>query len=283
MVNATDWEEALRASAFRNIEYSEGTAPHPVTSAKYARKMEELTERGLLRVKSLHLPFYPFTLWQFTALDEAERKASVKLTFDYLNMFKNLSVKNITIHSGGEPVAAELRKPMMEQMKRTCRDLLPLLEEWGASLNVELLPRTCLGNCEEELLEIVHDLPEKYVNLCIDVNHVMARHRELPEIIRKCADRIRTFHISDYDGVDECHWQVGHGVINWADVKSAINALDHDVLLIIEVNYLKLPPNKRCTPTGLIISSAEQDCMQIEYAPELAAMREKLRASAAFR
>lgn len=144
-------------------------------------------------------------------------------------------------------------------------------------LVVELLPRTCLGNHEDELLEMIGQLPAEHFNLCIDVNHLMGRWREIPAVIRKCASRIRSFHISDYDGVDECHWQVGHGIISWPEVAAEIKALDQDVLIIIEVSHLKTPGDKRWVSPSLRFTSAEQDCLRLEFAEEWESMRSRFR------
>ena len=269
--------DALRSHDLRNIEFSDGVAPHSGMTARYVKGLEELQKKGILRIGSLHLPFYPFSLWQFASEDEAARRETVRLTLEYMEHFARLDIRNLTIHCGGEPNLPEERRIRMEQMVRTCRDLQPVLERWDASLNLELLPRTCLGNHEDELLEMIGQLPAEHFNLCIDVNHLMGRWREIPAVIRKCASRIRSFHISDYDGVDECHWQVGHGIISWPEVAAEIKALDQDVLIIIEVSHLKTPGDKRWVSPSLRFTSAEQDCLRLEFAEEWESMRRRFR------
>ena len=102
---------------------------------------------------------------------------------------------------------------------------------------MEFLPRTCVGNCVEELEQIVSRFDPDQVGICMDVNHVMNRNRELPAIIDRLAPRIRSFHISDYDGIDEAHWLPGQGVIDWPEVMRRIRAIDHDLLLILETGW----------------------------------------------
>lgn len=172
--------DALRSHDLRNIEFSDGVAPHSGMTARYVKGLEELQKKGILRIGSLHLPFYPFSLWQFASEDEAARRETVRLTLEYMEHFARLDIRNLTIHCGGEPNLPEERRIRMEQMVRTCRDLQPVLERWDASLNLELLPRTCLGNHEDELLEMIGQLPAEHFNLCIDVNHLMGRWREIP-------------------------------------------------------------------------------------------------------
>lgn len=277
VADSPELSDALRSHDLRNIEFSDGVAPHSRVTARYARKLERLYKEKILRIMSLHLPFHPFSLWQFASEDETARQETVRLTLEYMEHFARLDIRNVTIHCGGEPNQPEERRVRMEQMVRTCNDLLPVLKRWNASLNLELLPRTCIGNHEEELLEMIRQLPSEYFNLCIDVNHLMERWREIPAVIRKCASRIRSFHISDYDGVDECHWPVGHGIISWSEVAAEIKALEQDVLIIIEVRPLKPLDDKRWVSPALRFTSAEQDCLRLEFAEEWEAMHSRFR------
>ena len=276
VVVCPDFGDALRTHNLKNIEYSDGVAPHPAITAQAVKALTQLHREGVVQVKSLHLPFYPFTVWQYTADDEAARKEAVRLTLEYMEHFAHLDIHELTIHCGGEPNLPDERELRMKQMVRTCHDLQPVLERWNASLNLELLPRSCIGNHEDELLHIAAQLPAEHFNLCIDVNHLMDRWRELPAVIRKCAPRTRSFHISDYDGIDECHWQVGHGVIEWQDVSKAIKEFDHDVLVIIEVTPLGVAGNKRWVASDVRLTSAEENCLRLEYAAEWESLRKKL-------
>ena len=125
----------------------------------------------------------------------------------------------------------------LDLCRRSINELLPLAKQYGFSLNVEYLPRTCVGNCPEELEYLVAPFDSEYVGICLDVNHVMDRWRELPAIVARLAPRLRTFHICDYDGVDEKHWFPGQGIIDWPALMKAIRAIDHDVLLIYETRW----------------------------------------------
>ena len=276
VVVCPDFGDALRNHDLRNIEYSDGVAPHPAITAQAVKNLTKLHNEGVLQIKSLHLPFYPFTVWQYAADDEAARQEAIRLTLEYMEHFAHLDIHELTIHCGGEPNLPEERERRMAQMVRTCHDLQPVLERWNASLNLELLPRSCIGNHEDELLYMVDQLPAEYFNLCIDVNHLMDRWREIPAVIRKCASRIRSFHISDYDGIDECHWQVGHGIIPWCEVSAEIKALTQDVLVIIEVTPLKVAGDKRWVDSEVRLTSAEQNCIRLEFADEWEHLHRKL-------
>ena len=67
-------------------------------------------------------------------------------------------------------------------------------------------------------------------------------------MIDMLAPRIRSFHISDYDGIDETHWMPGQGIHNWPELMRHIRAIDHDVLLILETTLQLTRPSRQIDP-----------------------------------
>lgn len=186
---------------------------------------------------SAHLPFYGGGLrWDPSSLDETIRQDVVKRMRALLENNADLLGKHVTLHASNEPPLAEHPERII-QCRKSLTELLPVAEKLDISINVEFLPRTCVGNSEEELEALVDGFPEKYVGICLDVNHIMDRYRELPAMIRRLAGRIKTFHICDYDGVDEMHWFPGQGIIPWDKVMEAIYEIPHDVVLISETMF----------------------------------------------
>ena len=111
-----------------------------------------------------------------------------------------------------------------------------------------------------------------HVGICLDVNHVMERWKELPEIIARLAPRLRTLHISDYDGVDEMHWFPGQGIIDWPALMNAIRALDHEVLLIYETTWqLGLQTGPHIASPAWAVRQVENSIWFLENHPELLA------------
>ena len=120
-------------------------------------------------------------------------------------------------------------------------EILPDLEAADTSINIEYLPRTCVGNTPDELEEIVAGYPADRIGICLDVNHASPRTEIMPSLIRRLGPRINSLHISDTDGVDECHWFPGYGIIDWPSCMAEIKALPRDVLLILEVFRVTFP------------------------------------------
>lgn len=227
---------ALRRTKFRNFELDFGI--YVRTDSEDTRKTLEETRRlireGVLHAASVHLPFYGGGVnWDPSNPDEVKRKETsarfIKLIRDHADLMAPMA----TLHASNEPPLSE-HPQRIGQVCKTIEELLPTAQELGFSVNVEFLPRTCVGNSAEELLQIVSNFDSDQVGICLDVNHIMDRHKELPSMIDRLAPHIRSFHISDYDGIDEMHWIPGQGIHNWPELMKHIRAIDHDVLLILE-------------------------------------------------
>ncbi len=231
---------ALRESKFRNVELSwnfyAGETPEISESKKLTA---ELIREGVITPASIHLPFGG--IWEPSALSEEKRKCAVACFRNMIEEHRELAGPNWTLHPSGEPALSE-HPDRVKQVCKSIEELLPLAQELNASINVEFLPRNCICNSVEEIQYIVNQFDPANVGICFDVNHVMNRAGELPEMIHELAPRIKSFHINDYDNVDETHWAAGIGCINWIPVMREIKAIPHDVLLIHETFwFLKYP------------------------------------------
>ena len=91
-----------------------------------------------------------------------------------------------------------------------------------------------------------------------------ARYRELPAMIDRLAPRIRAFHLSDYDGIDENHWLPGQGIIDWIELMRHIRAIDHDLLLILETGDWQLKSRQRLVDPQFMIRQNEKACWYLE-------------------
>lgn len=228
--------DAFRFSKFRNVEYCFNPYPDQVEEARESDDLlRGLIRENAIRPASMHLPF-GLECWDPCALDESHRKEVVENYLRLLREHADLLAPMATFHASLEPPLSEHPR-RMDLACRTIEELLPAVREYGFRLNVESLPRTCLGNTPEELWKIVSRFDPADVGICLDVNHLMSQYRELPEIITQLSSRIYAFHISDYDGVDEMHWFPGQGIIDWPEVMKSIRKIGHDVLLILEPDF----------------------------------------------
>ena len=195
-------------------------------------RLRKLVAEGGLAVSSLHLPYWDE--WDISNLDEGVRRGAVNGQIELARPYLDLKPRLLTLHSGAEPVTAAERPYRMEQSVKSIRALSAFAAANGMAVALEFLPRSCLGNHEDELLELAAPYKVDEVGVCLDVNHVMARAAELPQIIGRLAPRLLSAHISDYDGIDECHWLPGRGVIDWPAVVQALCRVPRRLTLIYE-------------------------------------------------
>lgn len=259
--------DAFRRGRMRNVELTfHASSPALQEKEELSRRLAaELIAEGVIRPVSAHLPFNGGDgSWDPSEPDEDLRHEVGEKIIRLIRANHSLLAPQMTLHASLEPPEAE-HAVRLDQTCRTIEQLLPLTEELGFSINVEFLPRTCIGNSVEELRKILSRFDESHVGVCFDVNHAMGHSGELPEMIAELAPRIRSFHLSDYDGIDEAHWIPGTGIIDWPSVMAAIRVIRHEVILILEtVDLLGTTVRGRGTDPFLQLRLLENTCWFLE-------------------
>ena len=266
---------ALRKSKFRcfEVSFSKYVLDDEAVRASI-RLVRQLIAEGTIRPVSVHLPFS--ASWDASAPDEELRKDVSARLVGMIRKNADQMGPMVTLHAstGGIPMSEHPQR--IGQVCKTIEEMLPAAGELGFVINVEYLPRTCLGNSAEELQQIVSNFDAGQVGICLDVNHIMDRHRELPGIIDTLAPRIRSFHICDYDGVDEMHWIPGQGIHDWPEIMRHIRAIDHDVVLILETAR-QLKHDRREIDPVFALRQNERACWFLENCDRLVPEIEKFR------
>ena len=232
------WFEAVKRSKVRRFEFCcDGSQP-PEAYAKAVDNIAGAYRDIGVEAASIHIPFGN-TPW--VPAREPERAETLEAIRGLMKAWAPLRPPRFTLHGGSEADKDLTHAEQIRALRVFLAEILPDVEAAGTSLNIEYLPRTCLGNTPEELEEIVAGFPPDRIGICLDVNHASPRTALMPSLIRRLGPRINAFHISDTDGVDECHWFPGYGVVDWPACMEEIRALDRDTLLILEVNRLPFP------------------------------------------
>ena len=261
-----DWRKSIARAAIRRIEYSCGRFAPEAFKPEVA-VLREMQARGEVEVASIHIPFGD--AWAIANPDEAARRLAVSMTREFVDVTRPLGTVNYTLHGSAEPIAEDARRAYMASLKKSLAELAPVAEDAGISLNLENLPRTCLRRCPEEMLEMLAGLPEKTFGYCLDVNHFCGFAERCPEIAALLGKRIRACHFSDYDGIDECHWYPGLGVLDWQGILDVIRTLPQDIVLIFETFGFLKAPHDRAVTNAIRLRDAEKCVYWIEHAAEL--------------
>lgn len=185
-----------------------------------------------VEVWSIHLPFYGLDI---AALEETFRRRTIDYHRALMERAGAAGIRTAVIHTCLEPVKDADRAGRMERSKESLRELAGYAEQAGLVLAVEELPRSCLGNCSDEMLELLS--ADERLRVCFDSNHLLGEPsaRFLPRMTGK----IHTVHLSDYDFVNERHWLPGEGKIDWTALLDALDQTGYEGPLLYEVRQVR--------------------------------------------
>ena len=226
----SDWTAANKSAKLKRVELScSRNAPFIAIPG-----MIKMAEQKEIEVASIHIPFGIETEMGFGTPEE--RQSHVDFIADFLRQCAPFKCRNFTMHSGPERTAQEIpdRPAAIRLIREGIEKLLPLLKELDCSLNLELLPRNCLGNTPEEVEAMTSGFPEEYIGICLDTNHYNGHADQIPALIKRFGSRLKTLHLSDCDGVCEAHWLPPQGVLDWTAIMQEIRQVPQDILLILE-------------------------------------------------
>ena len=189
-----------------------------------ASALKAMSARTGIRIASVHARFgEPY---DFSVLEEDARAMAVQSAAAAIDLARGLGAPIVVYHASAEPVNSQDRPARLQRAREAISELSGRCSE-GIGLAVELLPRTCLGNTVDELLELIGPPGSAAVGVCLDTNHLMDRHADLPDDARRLGARLIALHLSDYDGTDEKHWLPGEGCIDWTAFMAALRDIDY--------------------------------------------------------
>ena len=260
------WFEAVRKSKVRKFEFGAVGSDPPEAYAKAVDAICEAADTFGVEAASVHIPFGE-TPWVPARTSEcAETLAAIR---GLMKAWAPLHPPRFTLHGGSEADKAIPHAEQIRALRAFLAEILPDVESAGTSLNIEYLPRTCLGNTPDELEEIVDGFPPDRIGICLDVNHASPRTAIMPELIRRLGPRINSFHLSDTDGVDD-----------WPACMAEIRSLSRDTLLILEVNRLPFPSWQSAWHHNDLsgdLAAMERNVLFLENAEEFTRRRNALR------
>lgn len=215
--------ESMKANKAAGLDYIEITMNNVIgkdpqgASGRAEILMGEIQQAGL-KVWSVHMP-YSRTL-DISVLDDVKREENVRYMKDMMRVAGTFRPQFIVLHPSSEPISLEEREQRLANSHAAIGELAVVAKEIGATLCVENLPRTCLGQNGEEMMRLIEGYDD--VGLCFDTNHLLYQsHEDFLKAVDK--GKIKTVHLSDYDFLDERHLIPGQGLIDnkalWAGIK----------------------------------------------------------------
>jgi sugar phosphate isomerase/epimerase len=210
---------------------------------EYAESIAKEAKEAGISVRSVHLPF-GFE-YDVSEANEEKRLDIVQKVSHLIDLASPLGAKVAVIHGSYEPIKPEEREEKILACIESLKTLVAKCKEYGMELAIECLPRTCIGNCSDEILRIVEAV--EGLRVCFDTNHLTIE--DPMNFMKKVGKYIITTHVSDYDMVDERHWLPGKGCNDWFGLVTGLEAAGYDGPILFEVS--NKPGNEFITPKSL--------------------------------
>ena len=218
--------KALRNSSVMTFELNAMNFIHDYDGAVRTEFKTMLAETGKKAI-SFHIPFSG--LDDLSSPVEETRIRAISRFRAHYPAIREFGCRYIVLHPSTEirtNVKAE-RDERICRLRKSLREIESELKELNVLLALEFLPRLCIGNTLSDMDQILEEMNPDIFGVCFDVNHIMTQYPQIPAITRSLGKRLFTTHISDYNGIDECHWLPGNGVIDWKGFVEALKDIDY--------------------------------------------------------
>jgi len=180
------------------------------------KALEDYSRKYGVELWSYHIPFQTTDI---ASADRAWRLCSLEYICELIKQASNAGIHKFVTHASTELPNDPVRSAdTLAIAKESLSQLADFAANYDSVICVEDLPRFCLGNCSDELLDIL-SVNDK-LRICFDTNHLLGE--DILSFVKRVGDKIITVHISDYDYIDERHWLPGEGDIPWYDLYSAL-------------------------------------------------------------
>ena len=219
--------ECYREAGIGQMEISVDKTLYPTLDHKAIGKLAKEYEINLW---SYHLPFVPFDKVNLSV--RSIRDETLKYFNELIGKASDIGIDKFIVHSSGE-VESHARPERLECAMESLAMLAEIGAKHGGTIAVEVLPRTCLGNCSDEILYLISG--DDRLRVCLDTNHLL--NESIVDFIHKVNDKIITTHVSDYDFIDEKHWLPGEGMLDWEAVTKALNDIGYKGAWLYELGF----------------------------------------------
>jgi sugar phosphate isomerase/epimerase len=188
----------------------------------------------------IHGPFWGLDI---ANPDPLLRQAVKKRLLTGLDITERLEATHMVIHSPIEPwLHRHIQYQQFEKdkvialMQDTLEDVLTVAQRIGCTLVMENIM-----DIDPKLqLELIKAMNSESIKMSVDIGHAYCMHKQHgapppDQFISQAGDALAHVHLQDTDGYLDRHWIPGQGQINFVAVLEALNMINSDPRLIIEI------------------------------------------------
>ena len=200
--------------------------------APYIEEVDAVETAALARehgveLLSFHLPFGKEYIISHV---EWDIPAAIRRNAELIKRWRAVGIEKFILHPSPDNHGGS-HDARLAPAKESIAILADIAKKEGCTLCIENLPRTCLGNCSDEMLDILS--VDDSLRVCFDTNHLLKQDNV--DFIRKVGDKIVTTHVSDYDFINERHWIPGEGKVDWQALIAALREVNYEGAWMYEV------------------------------------------------
>ena len=199
---------------------------------------------------SYHLPFQTIDL---STEDKAWSVCTTEYLSELIKQASDIGIHKFVAHSSSGAFLPEERERKLTCAKESLNELAEIAAKFNSEICVEVLPRQCLGNCSDEILDIL-SVNDK-LRVCFDTNHLLKEDALL--FLGRVGDKIATLHVSDYDFEDERHWLPGEGDVDWNRLYQGIVDTGYQGVWMYELGFERSDREKALTCKDFVENAKE--------------------------
>lgn len=230
-----------------NLRYSDNELHQMAVRAKKA------ADKAGVKIWSIHMGYGSHI--DLSERDEAKRKKTIAFHKKVLEMCQVLQPQIILFHPSWY-LGLHERPQRIEQLNKSCKELLPVVERLGATMVVENMLGFELQKDEkyerplcrtvEETTSIFSRLPAA-IGSAIDMNHI----KNPEKLILAMGSRLKTLHVADGNGKQENHYLPcsGKGKNNWNAILDALYKVHYKGPFMFECHYKDVSELPACYKT----------------------------------
>jgi sugar phosphate isomerase/epimerase len=195
-------------------------------------KIAEDARAAGIELWSIHLPFS--RVYDISNLNDDERNLIIKTNMKLIEAASMAGVRIAVLHPSSEPITDDIRQERLSRSREAIIMLNEQCKKYNMQLAIENLPRTCLCNRSDEMINLLRGTGASIV---FDTNHSLGEDNlDFLDSLISSGIKIVSLHISDYDGVDERHRLPGDGINKWQQILTKLKKAEYRGPLMYEVS-----------------------------------------------
>jgi protein FrlC len=161
------------------------------------------------------------------------RADRIRMIQNTLHFAKAVGADNISITSG-KALPTMPPDAATKQLRESLSPILETAEKLKIHVGIECEPMLFVEYATE-LRELIDRLGSKMLGANLDIGHSVVLGEDIPATLKLLDGRIWNCHIEDIPGRKHYHLIPGQGTMDWAKLKSALEAIRYDRFLTVEL------------------------------------------------